>query len=241
MGMTTERQLELRGKLYSMLGDRGQAAAASSSSSSRAKEHSKSLKSKEHSTKSKECSLMTGFEHSLTSIMISSSDNWTFPAESSAGSGLNRSEDLRVSVALSGEGGDAIAMGGERVQSPIGIQYGMSFSGDGYNDDNSDRNINSNNNNNIDDNKNKDNNNNHDNINNHDSNYINKNDDNNSINNLNMISSSNINDTRGSDKNVDVDDRWACSACTLLNEINCRRCATCDMMRDRSSQTGSAH
>ena len=236
MGMTTERQLELRGKLYSMLGDRGQAAAASSSSSSRAKEHFKSLKSKEHSTKSKECSLMTGFEHSLTSIMISSSDNWTFPAESSAGSGLNRSEDLRVSVALSGEGDDAIAMGGERVQSPIGIQYGMSS-----NDDNSDRNINSNNNNNIDDNKNKDNNNNHDNINFHDSNNINKNDDNNSINNLNMISSSNINDTRGSDKNVDVDDRWACSACTLLNEINCRRCATCDMMRDRSSQTGSAH
>ena len=48
IGMTNERQAEFRGKLFSMLGDRGQAQASASSSSSKDKEAS--LKRKEDSS-----------------------------------------------------------------------------------------------------------------------------------------------------------------------------------------------
>jgi Zn-finger in Ran binding protein and others len=105
--MTNERQAEFRGKLFSMLGDRGQAQASASSSSS---------KDKEASSRRKEGS---DREHSNESdgLRVSTANARTNSTESGTGS----------------EGSSGV--GRDRVQSPLGpggqhIERGVE--GDGW-------------------------------------------------------------------------------------------------------------
>jgi Zn-finger in Ran binding protein and others len=103
--MTNERQAEFRGKLFSMLGDRGQVQASASSSSSKDKEGS--LRTKEGSDR----------DHSTGSdgLRVSIANARTSSTESGTGS----------------EGSSGV--GRDRVQSPLGGQYAeRGVEGDGW-------------------------------------------------------------------------------------------------------------
>ena len=211
--MTRERQADVRGNLYSMLGDRGQVAAASSSSSSRTKEHSRSStkehsrsSTKEYSTKSKEGSSTTGCDStsSFEATPPLSSDS-CHPLGGSPCSGTSvLFDELRVRVTGEQRGGggggeDAGRTGGEPVQSPIGVQNDVTFVNDIYGDSSC---------------------NNYSNV----STKSGRNDDN---------VHSNQQGVGGSSKYGDKDrDNWVCDTCTLINEAAYRRCFTCNSMRN---------
>ena len=213
IGMTKERQADVRGNLYSMLGDRGQVAAASSSSSSRTKEHPRSStkehsrsSTKEYSTKSKDGSSTAGCDTTSSSEATHQSGDFCSPYGDSTCSGTSvLCDELRVSVSvgLRGGGEDAGRTGEERVQSPIGMQHDIMYVNDNYGDGG---------------------------CNNH-SNVTTKNSRNNENvhNNHQGVGISSKNRDRDKDKDQD---HWVCVSCTLINEATYRRCFTCNSIRD---------
>ena len=107
--MTSERQAEFRGKLFTMLGDRGQAQAsassASSSSSSAAREKDSAIKKKEGTDREHPVG-PEGLRVTTTSVRTTSTDGTGTGSEGSIGVGRDRMQSPvgQTAVASFGRG-----------------------------------------------------------------------------------------------------------------------------------------